>query len=105
MISVRGKPDWIFIKVHCHSMDPKQEDVVLGASFRAFLRSLVEEAGARGEILHFVTAREMVNIILAACDGKDGSPGEYRDYRFKRWKQISEPAPVSAIASQTVGRN
>ena len=105
MISVRGKPDWIFIKVHCHSMDPKQEDVVLGTSFRAFLQSLVEEAGARGEILHFVTAREMVNIILAACDGKDGSPGEYRDYRFKRWKQISQPAPVSAIASQTVGRH
>jgi hypothetical protein len=30
-----------------------------------------------------VTAREMANIILAACDGKEGNPGEYRDYRFK----------------------
>jgi hypothetical protein len=30
-----------------------------------------------------VTAREMVNIIWAACDGKDGNPGEYRDYRLK----------------------
>lgn len=105
MISVLGKPDWIFVKVHCHSMDPKQEDAVLGASFRAFLQSLVEGAGARGEILHFVTAREMVNIILAACDGKDGNPGEYRDYRFQRWKQNSEPVPVSDISSQTVGRH
>jgi len=26
----------------------------------------------------------MVNIILAACDGREGNPGEYRDYRFKR---------------------
>jgi len=21
---------------------------------------------------------------VAACDGRDGNPGEYRDYRFKR---------------------
>jgi hypothetical protein len=34
--------------------------------------------------VHFVTAREMVNIVLAACDGLGGNPGEYRDYRLKR---------------------
>jgi hypothetical protein len=34
--------------------------------------------------VHFVTAREMVNIVLAACDGLEGNPGEYRDYRLKR---------------------
>jgi len=33
--------------------------------------------------LHFVSAREMVNIILAACDGREGNPGDYRDYRLK----------------------
>ena len=33
--------------------------------------------------LHFVTMREMVNIALAACDGHEGNPGEYRDYRFR----------------------
>jgi len=27
--------------------------------------------------------REMVNIILAACDSRKGNPGEYRDYRFR----------------------
>jgi len=26
----------------------------------------------------------MANIIFAACDGKEGNPGEYRDYRLKR---------------------
>ena len=51
---------------------------------RDFLRELVEGADERGEILHFVSAREMVNIVLAACDGRDGNPGEYRDYRLKR---------------------
>ncbi len=83
-ISVRGKPDWLFIKLHCHAMDPAQREAVLGESMRAFLRELVQEAEERREILHFVTAREMANIICAACDGREGNPGEYRDYRLKR---------------------
>lgn len=93
-IGVKGRPDWLFIKLHCHSMDPTQRDAVLGASWQRFLDELVQGAAARGEILHFVSAREMTNIILAACDGKDGNPGEYRDYRLKR----------SAIPSSSRGR-
>jgi hypothetical protein len=83
-ISVRGKPEWLFIKLHCHGMDPTQQDTVMGEPMREFLRQLVEGAEQRGEILHFVSAREMVNIILAACDGREGNPAEYRDYRLKR---------------------
>lgn len=86
-ISVQGRPDWLFLKLHCHSMDPNQEDAVLGGAFRNFLQSLVQGAEEREEVLHFVSAREMVNIILAACDGKEGNPGNYRDYRLKPWKQ------------------
>lgn len=104
MISVQGKPDWIFIKLHCHSMDPEQEDAVLGTSFRSFLESLVSGAGERSEILHFVSAREMVNIILAACDGRDGNPGDYRDYRFKRWKELNQYS-TAGIPSKTAGKN
>ncbi len=83
-IRVKGRPDWIFIKLQCHGMDPRDHDVALGRAIYEFLKQLVEGADARSEILHFVTAREMVNIILAACDGRDGNPGEYRDYRLKR---------------------
>lgn len=102
-ISVKGKPDWLFLKLHCHSMDPSQEDGVLGESFRNFLQSLVEGAYERGEILHFVSAREMVNLILAACDGREGNPGDYRDYRFKPWNQ-SAPSATLGAASQTAGK-
>jgi hypothetical protein len=82
-ITVHGRPDWLFIKVHSHGMDPTQADAVIGASFRRFLEELVSGAAERKETLHFVTAREMTNIILAACDGREGNPGGYRDYRFK----------------------
>jgi hypothetical protein len=89
-IQVAGRPDWLFIKLHCHSMDPTQKEVVIGEAMRNFMGDLVGGAEERGEILHFVTAREMVNIIYAACEGRAGNPGEYRDHRFqKRSPRIS----------------
>ncbi len=94
-ISVHGRPDWLFIKLHCHSMDPTQEAAVLGEAVRKFLRELVEGAQQRSEILHFVSAREMVNVILAACDGREGNPSDYRDYRLQ---QVHTSAPMAANA-------
>jgi hypothetical protein len=101
-IHVHGRPEWLFIKLHCHGMDPTQKEVVIGAAFQRFLEELTCGAESRKEALHFVTAREMVNIALAACDGKEGNPGNYRDYRFKRFKELApqtrkiEPASVGA---------
>jgi hypothetical protein len=96
-VSVKGRPDWLFIKLHCHGMDPTQRDAVEGGSFRGFLRSMVEGAAARSEVLHFVSAREMVNLILAACAGREGDPSDYREYRFKRGKDaISQPTAGGA---------
>jgi len=94
-IAVRGRPDWIFVKLHCHGMDPrpKNEDAMLGASMRRFLQEFVEGAPQRGESLHFVSAREMVNIALAACDGREGNPGQYRDYRLLKARPVQGSGP------------
>src|SRR5438552_18668567 len=43
-----------------------------GRLMQQFLKDLIEGAGQRKETLHFVTAREMVNIVLAACAGREG---------------------------------
>ncbi|MGH9530552.1 MAG: hypothetical protein ACRD2S_11620, partial [Terriglobales bacterium] len=98
-IRVDGRPDWLFIKLHCHSMDSTQEDAILGTSMQRFLRELVEGAPQRNEIVHFVTAREMVNIILAACDGREDNPGDFREYRLKRNAKTS-PSVVEHKSSQ-----
>jgi hypothetical protein len=82
-ISVQHKPDWLFIKLHTHSMDPTQQEAVMGPPMQQFLAEFIAGARDRNEVIHFVTAREMVNIILATCDGREGNPGEYRDYRLK----------------------
>jgi len=91
-ITVQGRPDWIFVKLHCHGMDPRDESAMLGDAMRCFLREVAEEcrAGAIGPV-HYVTAREMTNIILAACDGRSGNPNEYREYRLT---PISAPVRV-----------
>jgi len=83
-ITVKGRPEWLFIKLHCHGMDPRDEAAMFGAPMQRFLQELLgtDRAGAVYKV-HFVTAREMVNIALAACDGRDGDPGNFRDYRLK----------------------
>ncbi len=82
-ITVQGRSDWLFIKLHCHGMDSRDDEVMLGAPIRQFLRQLTELAGNGGLYrTHFVSAREMVNLIFAACDGREGDPGDYRDYRL-----------------------
>jgi hypothetical protein len=73
-------------------MDPRHHEALLGSAMQNFLRELTEGAEERNEVLHFTSAREMVNIILAACDGKEGNPGEYRDYRLQRGRPASSAA-------------
>jgi hypothetical protein len=98
-VSVKGKPDWLFIKLHCHGMDPTHEEATLGMAMQKFVDELAGGAEQRNEILHFVSAREMVNIILAACDGKEGDPGEYRDYQLKRTRPSSSDTQLDKRSS------
>jgi hypothetical protein len=104
-IAVEGRPDWLFIKLHCHGMDPRDAEAMYGAPRQKFLRELMEESKQSGRFhVHFTTAREMTNIILAACDGREGNPGEYRDYRLKRieLRQSAKIIPTEASALPAV---
>jgi hypothetical protein len=47
----------------------------------------------------------MTNIILAACDGKDGNPGEYRDYRFRRLRDLPSVAGKTDSFAVEVNRS
>lgn len=98
-ITVKGRPDWLFIKLQCHGMDPRDRDVMLGPTIQYFLHELIDGARDRGETIHFVSIREMLNIMLAACDGREGNPGEYRDYRLRRYRSI--PANRRNVSVET----
>ncbi|MCX6550832.1 MAG: hypothetical protein NTY02_07485 [Acidobacteria bacterium] len=93
-ISVEGRPEWVFVKVHTHGAPECEAAMMLGPGAEAFHRDvLATYSDGRRYRLHYVTAREMVNIIHAAEDGKTGNPGQYRDYRFGR-------PPVSGTAAR-----
>ena len=91
-ITVDGRPDWLFIKLHCHGMDPRDESSMIGEAAQRFMRELmswVQENPVNH--LHFVTGREMVNIALAAADGNEGNPSDYRDYYFQPQRPRRQP--------------
>lgn len=82
-VHVEGRPDWIFAKLHTHGGIPRNMDMLLGDPMRRFHQALPQFAAAHpGFHFHYVTARELVNIVHAAEAGKTGNPGDYRDFRF-----------------------
>jgi hypothetical protein len=84
-ISVLGRPEWIFIKLHTHGGVRQNYKMLLGEPMRRFHQALSEQYGdGRNLRLHYVSARELVNILHAAEDGKSGNPCEYRDYVYQR---------------------
>lgn len=82
-ITVAGRPEWVFVKVYAHGALEPEADVLLGAEAASFHRDILAKYNDGQQYrLHYVTAREVVNIIHAAEDGKTGDPGQYRDYLF-----------------------
>jgi hypothetical protein len=81
-IHVRGRPEWGMVKLHTHGGIPRNYDMLLGEPMRAFHRLLRERARRGAWKLHYVTARELVNIIHAAEAGASGDPGQYRNFRY-----------------------
>jgi hypothetical protein len=85
-ITVQGRPEWVFVKLHCHGMNPIDTPTLLGHPMKDLLQHLATLEHRGDSCFHFVTAREMTNIILAACDGKQGEPSDFRDYRLRLFK-------------------
>ncbi|MEI8340545.1 MAG: hypothetical protein WCH43_03290 [Verrucomicrobiota bacterium] len=83
-IHVKGRPEWLFVKLHTHGAIPPNSSLFLGAQMQQFHRDLAAFAADNtGFRYHYVTAREMVNILHAAEDGHQGDPDEFRDYRYQ----------------------
>jgi hypothetical protein len=79
----------VFVKVHTHGAIEKTADSLLGSGGRELHTALREQTKARGDTLHYVTAREMFNVARAAMDGKTGDPSVFFDYLVK-------PPPIAS---------
>lgn len=84
-IHVKGRPDWIFVKVHTHGTQEPDMETLLGAPMeRMFSHLEATYNDGSNYQLHYVTSREAYNIIKAAEAGKSGNPNLYRDFILPR---------------------
>jgi len=80
-IHVKGRPEWVFIKVHTHGTQEADMDTLLGQErhdMHAYLETKYNDKN--NYVLHYVSAREMYNIVKAAEAGESGDPHLYRDF-------------------------
>ena len=102
-VGVRGKPEWIFIKLHCHGFFMPDQPAMIGESMRRFLEEAMEWGYRSGEFdIHFATAREAFNIAMAAVDGATtNNPDAYRNYRLHQIMQAAPAFPGNAAVLET----
>jgi hypothetical protein len=82
-VGVPGRPDWSFVKLHTHGATEANQQVLLGEAMVKFHEALARRAGDDPRFrYHYVTAREMYNLALAAESGWTGSVAEARDFRL-----------------------
>jgi hypothetical protein len=102
-IGVKGRPDWIFIKLHCHAFFEYDRDAMIGDQLKRFMTEVLELGDATGRFkIHFASAREVFNMVLAALAGEEGDPGQYRDYYLR---QILKEAPRQSVSAVAQRRN
>ena len=84
-IGVAGRPEWIFIKLYSHGFFEWDQDAMIGDTMKRFMTDVLELAERNREFkVHFASAREAFNMVMAAVDGHAGDPGQYRDYRLRQ---------------------
>jgi len=77
------RPDWFFVKLHAHGAQKASRRALLGEPMVQFHRDLAAEARRNPRFhYHYVTAREMYNLIKAAEAGWKGSIAAALDYEL-----------------------
>ncbi|OVE77829.1 hypothetical protein BVX99_01570 [bacterium F16] len=103
-ISVEGRGEWVVVKLHTHGADPENMGALLGEPMRQFAHDLARFMEEKdGWNAHFVTARQLTNIIKAAEKGESGNPMDYCDFLYKpvALPSLEEPIAADAAPEQT----
>jgi len=82
-VQVPQRPDWFFVKLHCHGANEAGQSAVLDEPMARFHRDLSRRmAESPGFHFHYVTAREMYNLACAAEAGWTGTVADARDFKL-----------------------
>jgi hypothetical protein len=117
-VRVASRPDWCFVKLHTHGANEANMEALLGDAMVRFHEELAARAAeAAGRFqFHYVSAREMANLALAAEAGWAGgvagaldfavsNPFEKRSDRQVAWAALEDywSSPATPFESR-VGR-
>jgi len=84
-VQVPTRPDWYFVKLHTHGANEQNMQVLLGPAMQEFHRHLRQRAQSDQQFhYHYVTAREMTNLVHAAEAGWTSTVDQARDYLWVR---------------------
>ncbi len=82
-VQVPSRPDWFFVKLHTHGAPEANQRVLLGEPMVQFHRRWLAAPTDDPKFhFHYVTAREMYNLVRAAEAGWRGSIVEARDFQL-----------------------
>lgn len=80
-ICVKGRPEWLYVKVYTHGTQEKNSDTLLGGGLEMMYSYLQNKYNdGKNFVLHYASSWEMYNIIKAAEAGKSGNPSEYKTF-------------------------
>ncbi len=99
-VQVPTRPDWFFVKLHAHGASEDAHEVLLGEPMVRFHEDLARRARENPRFhYHYVTAREVYNLVKAAEAGWRGGVAEALDYELV-WNG-GEPAAASPVHAAT----
>jgi hypothetical protein len=100
-VQVSGRPDWYFVKLHTHGAPEWNQKVLLGEPMVQFHRDLALRAQNDPNFqFHYVTAREMYNLVRAAEAGWRGTVDQARDHRLicEDWRVAQSPSLIGKVS-------
>lgn len=82
-VHVPSRPDWFFVKLYTHGAPEGNAVTLLGPPTVSFHEGLARRAASDSHFhYHYVTAREMYNLVKAAEAGWTGSVAEAREFEL-----------------------
>lgn len=95
-VTVPGRPDWTFIKLHAHGAPENSHEALLGEPMVRFHEELAKRMREDPRFhVHYVSAREMYNLAKAAEAGFQGPVADALDFELVSNVALSPAASVA----------
>ena len=83
-VHIHDRPDIVFIKLYCHGLKEKDMEFFFDkGGLDALYSNLERLSSENGNFLHYVSARNMFNIVKGLEENKDAQPQDLYDFRLR----------------------